>query len=185
MTLIHRLTRTLDPLHGLPSATRQDFACWYRQTKLPQVRQLAFLTMALYLVYALIEQNVAQDQLGLRLLAHGLLVPLALPPPPGARHPNGAGFASKGDGRWPPPVLQGSAVCFFNTPIWMTEKRTFSASRRFFIGSTNNAWRPPPAPLHSEVLPPRRHPMNAIAGALPGIRPRIAPRFLETIRCCW
>ncbi len=78
MTLIHRLTRTLDPLHGLPSATRQDFACWYRQTKLPQVRQLAFLTMALYLVYALIEQNVAQDQLGLRLLAHGLLVPLAL-----------------------------------------------------------------------------------------------------------
>ena len=57
MTLIHRLTRTLDPLHGLPSATRQDFACWYRQTKLPQVRQLAFLTMALYLVYALIEQN--------------------------------------------------------------------------------------------------------------------------------
>lgn len=78
MTLIHRLTRTLDPLHGLPSATRQDFACWYRQIKLPQVRQLAFLTMALYLVYALIEQNVAQDQLGLRLLAHGLLVPLAL-----------------------------------------------------------------------------------------------------------
>ena len=77
MTLIHRLTRTLDPLHGLPQATRQDFACWYRQTKLPQVRQLAFLTMALYLVYALIEQNVAQDQLGLRLLAHGLLVPLA------------------------------------------------------------------------------------------------------------
>ena len=60
MTLIHRLTRTLDPLHGLPSATRQDFACWYRQIKLPQVRQLAFLTMALYLVYALIEQNVAQ-----------------------------------------------------------------------------------------------------------------------------
>jgi len=76
--LIHRLTRTLDPLHGLPQATRQEFACWYRQAKLPQVRHLAFLTMALYLIYALIEQNVAQDQLGLRLLAHGLLVPLAL-----------------------------------------------------------------------------------------------------------
>ena len=59
MTLIHRLTRTLDPLHGLPQATRQEFACWYRQAKLPQVRHLAFLTMALYLIYALIEQNVA------------------------------------------------------------------------------------------------------------------------------
>ena len=34
--------------------------------------------LLVYLIYALIEQNVAQDQLGLRLLAHGLLVPLAL-----------------------------------------------------------------------------------------------------------
>lgn len=78
MTLILRLTRTLDPLHGLPQATRQDFAHWYYLAKLPQVRQVAFLTMALYLIYAVIEQDVAQDHLGPRLLVHGLLVPLAL-----------------------------------------------------------------------------------------------------------
>lgn len=78
MTLFQRLTRSLDPLHGLPEATRQEFACWYHQAKLPQIRSVAFLTMLLYLIYAAIEQNVAQDHLGLRLLAHGVLVPLVL-----------------------------------------------------------------------------------------------------------
>ncbi|MDD0844114.1 GGDEF domain-containing protein [Pseudomonas sp. Gutcm_11s] len=78
MTLIEKLQRLLDPLHGMPEATRQEFACWYSQAKLPQIRSVAFLTMVLYLIYAAIEQNVAQDHLGLRLLAHGILVPLAL-----------------------------------------------------------------------------------------------------------
>lgn len=78
MKLIERLTRSLDPLHGLPAATRQEFARWYRQAKLPQIRYVAFLTMVLYLIYAAIEQNVASDHLGLRLLAHGVVVPLAL-----------------------------------------------------------------------------------------------------------
>jgi hypothetical protein len=50
-------------------------------------------------------------------------------------------------------VLQGSAVCFFNTPIWMTEKRTFSSAGGFFYSATNNAWRGAGAPLKSEVLP--------------------------------
>ena len=70
--------RALDPLHGVPDSTRQEFACWYRQSRLPQIRYVAFLTMVLYLVYAAIEQNVAQDHLGLRLFAHGLVVPAAL-----------------------------------------------------------------------------------------------------------
>jgi diguanylate cyclase (GGDEF)-like protein len=76
--LIERLRQSLDPLHGLPLATREEFGCWYRQAKLPQIRYVAFLTMLLYLIYAAIEQNVAQDYLGVRLFAHGVLVPLAL-----------------------------------------------------------------------------------------------------------
>lgn len=76
--VIERLTRSLDPLHGLPEATRREFAHWYQQAKLPQIRYVAFLTMVLYLIYAAIEQNVARDYLGLRLFAHGVLVPLAL-----------------------------------------------------------------------------------------------------------
>ena len=76
--VIERLTQSLDPLHGLPEATRRDFAHWYQQAKLPQIRYVAFLTMGLYLIYAAIEQNVASDHLGLRLLAHGVVVPLAL-----------------------------------------------------------------------------------------------------------
>ena len=78
LTLIEKLQRSLDPLHGVPEATRREFAGWYRQAKLPQIRSVAFLTMVLYLIYAAIEQNVARDHLGLRLLAHGVLVPLAL-----------------------------------------------------------------------------------------------------------
>lgn len=78
MKVINRLTRSLDPLHGLPAATREEFACWYLQAKLPQIRSVAFLTTVLYLIYAAIEQQVAQDHLGLRLLVHGIMVPLAL-----------------------------------------------------------------------------------------------------------
>lgn len=76
--VIERLAQSLDPLHGLPEATRREFAHWYQQAKLPQIRYVAFLTMVLYLIYAAIEQNVARDHLGLRLLAHGVAVPLAL-----------------------------------------------------------------------------------------------------------
>lgn len=78
MSLIDRLKQSLDPLHAAPVATREEFAHWYRQAKLPQIRSVAFLTMLLYLVYTVIEQYVAQDHHVLRLLAHGLLVPLAL-----------------------------------------------------------------------------------------------------------
>lgn len=78
MRVINRLTRSLDPLHGLPLATREEFARWYRQAKLPQIRSVAFLTTLLYFIYAAIEQQVAQDHHGLRLLVHGALVPLSL-----------------------------------------------------------------------------------------------------------
>lgn len=78
MTLLDSLGRTLDPLYGRPRNTRQAFVRWYRQARLPQIRYVAFLTMALYLVYALIEQSLVNDQQGWRLLAHALLVPLAL-----------------------------------------------------------------------------------------------------------
>ncbi|MEO4047825.1 GGDEF domain-containing protein [Pseudomonas sp. CAU 1711] len=70
--------RSMDPLRGQPASTRLEFSRWYRQAKLPQIRAVAFLTMLLYFVYTAIEQHVAQDHLGLRLLAHGLLVPLSL-----------------------------------------------------------------------------------------------------------
>ena len=56
------LARLLDPLHGVPDATRQRFEDWYRQAAIPQIRYVAFLTMGLYLIYAAIEQNVETDQ---------------------------------------------------------------------------------------------------------------------------
>ncbi|WP_177332270.1 GGDEF domain-containing protein [Pseudomonas sp. BMS12] len=78
MSLIDRLKQSLDPLRGTPVATREEFAHWYRQAKLPQIRSGAFLTMLLYFVYTAIEQHVAQDHQQLRLLVHGLLVPAVL-----------------------------------------------------------------------------------------------------------
>ena len=62
MPLFNALARSLDPLHGVQAATRQAFDHWYRQAKIPQIRYVAFLTMALYLIYAAIEQNVASEQ---------------------------------------------------------------------------------------------------------------------------
>uniref|UniRef100_A0A931GDE7 diguanylate cyclase n=1 Tax=Pseudomonas chaetocerotis TaxID=2758695 RepID=A0A931GDE7_9PSED len=78
MPLFNSLLRALDPLHGVPDATRQGFACWYLQAKIPQIRYVAFLTMALYLIYAAIEQNVEADQPFARFIVHALLVPVAL-----------------------------------------------------------------------------------------------------------
>ena len=78
MPLFNALLRALDPLHGVPEATRQAFACWYLQAKIPQIRYVAFLTTALYLIYAAIEQNVETDQPFARLIVHALLVPAAL-----------------------------------------------------------------------------------------------------------
>ncbi len=75
---MERLRKALDPLHGLSDTAREEFADWHAQAKLPQIRAVTFLTMLLYFVYAAIEQQVTDDQLGLRLLIHGLLVPLAL-----------------------------------------------------------------------------------------------------------
>lgn len=76
--LIDRLIRALDPLYGASPSTREAFAAWYLQARLPQIRYVAFLTMALYLIYAGIEQNVAADALHWRLFAHAGVVPLAL-----------------------------------------------------------------------------------------------------------
>jgi diguanylate cyclase (GGDEF)-like protein len=76
--VIHALLRVLDPLHGMPEATRQAFDEWYRQAKTPQIRYVAFLTMVLYLIYAAIEWNVAADQRVARVLVHAVLVPLLL-----------------------------------------------------------------------------------------------------------
>ena len=59
MPLLNSLIRALNPLHGAPETTRQAFVSWYLQAKIPQIRYVAFLTMALYLIYAAIEQNVA------------------------------------------------------------------------------------------------------------------------------
>ncbi len=72
------LARLLDPLHGVPDATRQRFEDWYRQAAIPQIRYVAFLTMGLYLIYAAIEQNVETDQPFARFIVHALMVPGAL-----------------------------------------------------------------------------------------------------------
>lgn len=69
------LARLLDPLHGVPDATRQRFEDWYRQAAIPQIRYVAFLTMGLYLIYAAIEQNVETDQPFARFIVHALMVP--------------------------------------------------------------------------------------------------------------
>ncbi|MFN3768145.1 MAG: diguanylate cyclase [Ectopseudomonas guguanensis] len=78
MPLFNALARSLDPLHGAQAATRHAFDHWYRQAKIPQIRYVAFLTMALYLMYAAIEQNVASEQVLARFIVHGLMVPGAL-----------------------------------------------------------------------------------------------------------
>lgn len=75
MRLIQHLKQSLDPLHNSSPATCAHFAAWYRQAKVAQIRYVAFLTMALYLVYAAIELNVAGDAHGLRLLLHGGVIP--------------------------------------------------------------------------------------------------------------
>ena len=76
--MINALARSLDPLHGVPEATRQAFEEWYRQAKILQIRYVAFLTMVLYLIYAGIEQDVERDQPVARLIIHAVLVPGAL-----------------------------------------------------------------------------------------------------------
>lgn len=72
------LAHSLDPLRTAPEATRRAFEEWYRQAKIAQIRYVAFLTMALYLIYAGIEQNVEHDRSLARLIIHALLVPGAL-----------------------------------------------------------------------------------------------------------
>lgn len=78
LPLLNSLIRALNPLHGVPETTRQAFVSWYLQAKIPQIRYVAFLTMALYLIYAAIEQNVASEQVWARFIVHGLMVPGAL-----------------------------------------------------------------------------------------------------------
>ncbi|WP_159971045.1 diguanylate cyclase [Pseudomonas sp. 8Z] len=62
----------------MPQETLQAFEQWYRLAKIAQIRYVAFLTAALYLIYAAIEQSVADDLSLARLIVHGLLVPGAL-----------------------------------------------------------------------------------------------------------
>lgn len=72
------LKRFFDPLHGQPRALRSEFEEWFQRTKLAQIRLTAFLTMVLYLVYALVEQEIADGLHPLRLMVHGVLIPAAL-----------------------------------------------------------------------------------------------------------
>ncbi len=69
------LRARLDPLHGEDEATRHAFSAWLRAARIPQVRYIALLTAAMYLLYAGIEQTVDADATGLRVFAHALLVP--------------------------------------------------------------------------------------------------------------
>lgn len=78
MKLLTSSLKALDPLHGESSQIRQAFHRWYLQAKIPQLRYAAFLTAVLYLVYVFIEQRVVTESQGLRLLVHGVLVPVGL-----------------------------------------------------------------------------------------------------------
>ncbi|WP_417358790.1 diguanylate cyclase [Gallaecimonas pentaromativorans] len=67
-----------EPFNLTPSSLdkRQTFGQWYQEAKLPQIRYIAFITAALYLIYAALEYSL---HLGVqRLWFHGLLVPLTL-----------------------------------------------------------------------------------------------------------
>lgn len=78
VTSYNSLAMSLDPLHGVPQSVRDEFVLWYRQAKAPQIRYVAFLTLALYLVYVAMEYSVAGSHRELRMLLHGLLIPAAL-----------------------------------------------------------------------------------------------------------
>lgn len=78
MKFLDSLKRLFDPLHGQPRAFRTEFEDWFHQTKLAQIRLTAFLTMVLYVVYALLEQEVAEGSHALRLTVHGVIIPSAL-----------------------------------------------------------------------------------------------------------
>ncbi|MCU9946152.1 sensor domain-containing diguanylate cyclase [Pseudomonas sp. PDM13] len=78
MRLIEELKQAMDPLQGVQECVREEFADWYRQAKVPQIRYVAYLTVVLYFIYAVTEWNVAADQPGLRMFIHGVLVSAAL-----------------------------------------------------------------------------------------------------------
>lgn len=56
----------------------EDFQLWYLQAKVPQIRHIAFLTALLFMLYALLEQRMPLNDGVLRLLIHGLLLPVIL-----------------------------------------------------------------------------------------------------------
>lgn len=73
MDWYNELMRSIDPLHGAPANQREAFALWYRQARLPQVRYVTLLSAVLYVLFAILEQNVASNQPELRLTIHSLL----------------------------------------------------------------------------------------------------------------
>lgn len=78
MKSLDSIRRSVDPLQGTSATFKAEFADWYHQTKLPQIRLIALLTMMLYLLYAWMEQGVAGSMLGARMAVHGLFIPIAL-----------------------------------------------------------------------------------------------------------
>ncbi|SDS09060.1 diguanylate cyclase (GGDEF) domain-containing protein [Halopseudomonas xinjiangensis] len=78
MKSLDSIRRSFDPLQGSPATFRDEFADWYHQTKLPQIRLIALLTMVLYVLYAWMEQDVAESMHGARMTVHGLMIPAAL-----------------------------------------------------------------------------------------------------------
>lgn len=78
MSYLNGLQALLDPLHGVPPSVRNEYAGWNRRSKVAQIRYVAFLTLGLYLLYAAIEYHLSADQRSLRLLVHGVIIPLLL-----------------------------------------------------------------------------------------------------------
>ncbi len=79
MSFVHRLQNHIDPLKGESLQTKKAFQHWYNEAKVSQIRYISFLTAALYLLYARLDQSVAPAQVqATMVIIHGYLLPLLL-----------------------------------------------------------------------------------------------------------
>ncbi|MBA2780282.1 diguanylate cyclase [Billgrantia kenyensis] len=78
MSVLSRLQRTVDPLHGATHEEKSAFDTWYLQAKIPLIRYIALLTALLYFIYAAVQVSIAPNLVELRIALHGFFVPFLL-----------------------------------------------------------------------------------------------------------
>ncbi len=72
-------SRYLDPLADESDSIRENFASWYAQAKVPQIRYIALLTALLYILFGLVEWRIAPDIVREQsVMLRGFLVPALL-----------------------------------------------------------------------------------------------------------